>query len=435
MTQTQNSPKKVASATMIGTTIEYFDNYIYAMATVLVFNHQFFQQGDATSNQIAALYTLALNLMARPIGAILFGHYGDKIGRKNALVISLMLMGISTVVIGFLPTYADIGIWATILLFLCRFGQGIGLGGEWGGAALVAVENAPSHRRAWYAMFPQLGAAVGLFLANLVFLGLAYGLGQQAVIDWAWRIPFIASAILVVIGLYIRFNLYESQIFNQAQSETKLQTFPLKSLFRTQSKTLFKATLIAIIGYVQFYMVVIFGQIYAKSEAKLSDAGHVLGLGLPTTIFTQYLLISAVVFAMSILVSGYLCDRFGRKTVLLCSTTGIAIFGLSLPLLLASADSLLLFLILGMTLLGANFGPMAIILPELFKTEVRYSGASLSFNFAGILGASVATIVAIKLNAQYGLISVGIYMVINAIISLIGLMLIQETKQNQLTKI
>lgn len=435
----KNNPKKVAIATMTGTTIEYFDNYIYAMATVLVFSEQFFDHSDPVASQIAALYTFAVNLLARPVGAMLFGHYGDTLGRKNALVISLLLMGVSTVVIGLLPTYASIGVWATVLLFLCRTLQGIGLGGEWGGAALVALENAPQSKRGLFTAFPQLGAALGLFLANLVFLGLALGLGKEAVSAWAWRLPFIASACLVMIGLYVRLNLQESAVFDHAKNQDKLHKLPIKQIFTTHKVPFFKAILIAIIGYVQFYMVVIFGQIYAKSSTQLSDFGHAQGLGLPSEQFTMALLFGAVVFAISIVAAGHLCDKLGRKTVLIASTSLIGVFGLCLPMLLAQdglvyqAVGLYGFIGIGMVLLGANFGPMAVILPELFATQVRYLGASLGFTLAGILGASVATIVAIKLNAQFGLIGVGCYMLVNAVLSLIGLLMVRETKQTTLT--
>lgn len=422
-----NSPRKVAAATMIGTTIEYFDNYIYATAAVLVFHQQFFDHSNEKTAQIAALWTLGLNILARPIGAALFGHYGDRLGRKNALVISLMLMGICTAVIGILPTYADIGITATILLFVCRAGQGIGLGGEWGGAVLVATENAPVGKRGLYAMFPQLGAAIGLMLANLVFLLLTLGLGQQAVMDWAWRIPFIGSALLVAVGLYVRLNLYESPVFAAAKQQQKLTAFPLKQLIRQHKKPFWVATLIAIIGYVQFYIVVVFGQVYAKSLDTLSAHGHTQGLGLPAAVFSELLTVHALSFGLGIVLAGYLCDVVGRRQVLTVSTLLIGVFGLCMPQLLTH-DHLAWFVGLGMVLLGTNFGPMAVILPEIFSTEVRYSGAALSFTVAGVLGASVATLIALQLNEHFGLLGVGVYVAINAVLSLAGLALAPKTE-------
>ena len=203
--QLRNDPLKVALASMVGTAIEFFDYYIYAAAAVLVFNTQFFHSGDPLSDDLLSLSTLALAFFARPIGSALFGHFGDKIGRKKTLV----LMGGSTVVIGLLPTYSQIGIWAPILLCICRVGQGIGLGGEWGGAALVATENAPEGKRAWYGTFPQLGAPIGLFVANATFFLVSYFWGQQALVEWAWRIPFVSSLALVLVGLYVRLTLHE----------------------------------------------------------------------------------------------------------------------------------------------------------------------------------------------------------------------------------
>lgn len=426
-----NNPRKVAAATMVGTTIEYFDNYIYATAAVLVFHHQFFDGQNPASAQIAALWSLGLNIAARPVGALLFGHFGDKIGRKNALVVSLALMGVCTAAIGLLPTYHTIGVWAAVLLFLCRAGQGIGLGGEWGGAALIALENAPKGKRALYAMFPQLGAAAGLLLANLTFLALNAAFGQQAVVDWAWRLPFLASAVLVAVGLYVRLNLYESQTFCRAKQQQKIQSFPLKLLWKRHKKPFVLATLIAIVGYVQFYMVVIFGQVYAKSAAALSDRGHLLGLGLDVAEFTRLLTVHALSFGAAILLSGVLCDAIGRKRTLLASSALIGVFGLCMPFLL-TPDNLGWFVFLGMALLGANFGPMAAILPEIFATEVRYSGAALSFTVAGVLGASVATVLALRINAHFGLLGVGLYMVAGAALSLIGLVFSPETKNADL---
>ena len=251
-TNNPNSLKRVAIATMIGTAIEYFDNYIYAMAAVLVFNHQFFHAADPLSGQIAALSTLALTFIARPLGAVLFGHFGDRLGRKNTFVMSLLVMGISTVVIGLLPTYDSIGIWATILLCLCRIGQGIGLGGEWGGAALVAIENAPEGKRGWYGTFPQLGAPLGLLLANGVFLLITALFGQAAMTDWAWRIPFLSSFVLVVIGLYVRLKLTEAPIFIAALNQLKPKTLPVMEVIVTHFKPFFLGILICIAGYVLF---------------------------------------------------------------------------------------------------------------------------------------------------------------------------------------
>ncbi|OOF83889.1 metabolite transport protein [Rodentibacter ratti] len=430
----QNSPKRVAMATMIGTAIEYFDNYIYAMAAVLVFNHQFFHATDPLSGQIAALSTLALTFIARPLGAVLFGHFGDRIGRKNTFVMSLLLMGISTVVIGLLPTYDQIGIGATILLCLCRVGQGIGLGGEWGGAALVAVENAPEGKRGWYGTFPQLGAPLGLLLANGVFLLIGGIFGQTAMLDWAWRIPFLSSILLVVVGLYVRLKLTEAPIFLEALNKPQPKRLPMLEVVTTHFKPFFLGMLICIAGYVLFYIMIAFSQIYAKSAPTVSEAGYVMGLGFSPQVFTALLMTSAISLAVTIAASGKYIDKVGRRVWLIWTTVGVAIFGVTLPFFLenGTTTSLFWFLIIGMGLIGMGYGPLASFLPELFPTHARYSGASLTYNVAGLFGASVASIIALPLNANYGLKGVGIYLAFNALLSLFGLWFIHETKDKKL---
>ena len=429
-----NSLKRVAMATMIGTAIEYFDNYIYTMAAVLVFNHQFFHAADPLSGQIAALSTLALTFIARPLGAVLFGHFGDRLGRKNTFVMSLLVMGISTVVIGLLPTYDSIGIWATILLCLCRIGQGIGLGGEWGGAALVAIENAPEGKRGWYGTFPQLGAPLGLLLANGVFLLITVLLGQAAMTDWAWRIPFLSSFVLVAIGLYVRLKLTEAPIFIAALNQPKPKTLPVMEVIVTHFKPFFLGMLICIAGYVLFYIMIAFSQIYAKSAPTVSEAGYAMGLGFSPQIFTALLMCSAISLAITIAISGKYIDIVGRRIWLIWTTFGVAIFGLALPYFLdnGTTTSLFWFLMIGMGLIGMGYGPLASFLPELFPTHARYSGASLTYNISGLFGASVAAIITLPLNANYGLKGVGIYLTLNAVLSLIGLWFITETKDKHL---
>ena len=429
-----NSLKRVAMATMIGTAIEYFDNYIYTMAAVLVFNHQFFHAADPLSGQIAALSTLALTFIARPLGAVLFGHFGDRLGRKNTFVMSLLVMGISTVVIGLLPTYDSIGIWATILLCLCRIGQGIGLGGEWGGAALVAIENAPEGKRGWYGTFPQLGAPLGLLLANGVFLLITVLLGQAAMTDWAWRIPFLSSFVLVAIGLYVRLKLTEAPIFIATLNKPKPKTLPMMEVIVTHFKPFFLGMLICLAGYVLFYIMIAFSQIYAKSAPTVSEAGYAMGLGFSPQIFTALLMCSAISLAITIAISGKYIDIVGRRIWLIWTTFGVAIFGLALPYFLdnGTTTSLFWFLMIGMGLIGMGYGPLASFLPELFPTHARYSGASLTYNISGLFGASVAAIITLPLNANYGLKGVGIYLTLNAVLSLIGLWFITETKDKYL---
>lgn len=435
--QLRNDPLKVALASMVGTAIEFFDYYIYAAAAVLVFNTQFFHSGDPLSDDLLSLSTLALAFFARPIGSALFGHFGDKIGRKKTLVASLVLMGGSTVVIGLLPTYSEIGIWAPILLCICRVGQGIGLGGEWGGAALVATENAPEGKRAWYGTFPQLGAPIGLFVANATFFLVSYFWGQQALVEWAWRIPFISSLALVLVGLYVRLTLHESHVFVEAEEKGKKLKAPVSVVFTKHFKPMVIGTFIMVATYSLFYIMTAFAQAYSRTPATLSEAGYPMGLGIPANTFTGLLLMSAIVFAIFISISGLYADKIGRRKWLIWTTVSILIFALCMPLFLGNGTpaSVFAFLVIGMALMGMTFGPMAALLPELFPTEVRYSGASLAYNIASIIGATIAAMISLKINALYGLMGVGIYLAINAFLTLLALLASKETKNVDLTQI
>ena len=435
--QLRNDPLKVALASMVGTAIEFFDYYIYAAAAVLVFNTQFFHSGDPLSDDLLSLSTLALAFFARPIGSALFGHFGDKIGRKKTLVASLVLMGGSTVVIGLLPTYSQIGIWAPILLCICRVGQGIGLGGEWGGAALVATENAPEGKRAWYGTFPQLGAPIGLFVANATFFLVSYFWGQQALVEWAWRIPFISSLALVLVGLYVRLTLHESHVFIEAEEKGKKLKAPVSVVFTKHFKPMVIGTFIMVATYSLFYIMTAFAQAYSRTPATLSEAGYPMGLGIPANTFTGLLLMSAIVFAICISISGLYADKIGRRKWLIWTTVSILIFALCMPLFLGNGTptSVFAFLVIGMALMGMTFGPMAALLPELFPTEVRYSGASLTYNIASIIGATIAAMISLKINALYGLMGVGIYLAINAFLTLLALLASKETKNVDLTQI
>lgn len=435
--QLRNDPLKVALASMVGTAIEFFDYYIYAAAAVLVFNTQFFHSGDPLSDDLLSLSTLALAFFARPIGSALFGHFGDKIGRKKTLVASLVLMGSSTVIIGLLPTYSQIGIWAPILLCICRVGQGIGLGGEWGGAALVATENAPEGKRAWYGTFPQLGAPIGLFVANATFFLVSYFWGQQALVEWAWRIPFISSLALVLVGLYVRLTLHESHVFIEAEEKGKKLKAPVSVVFTKHFKPMVIGTFIMVATYSLFYIMTAFAQAYSRTPSTLSEAGYPMGLGIPANTFTGLLLMSAIVFAIFISISGLYADKIGRRKWLIWTTVSILIFALCMPLFLGNGTpaSVFAFLVIGMALMGMTFGPMAALLPELFPTEVRYSGASLAYNIASIIGATIAAMISLKINALYGLMGVGIYLAINAFLTLLALLASKETKNVDLTQI
>lgn len=433
----RNSPRHVAMASLVGTAIEFYDYYIYAAAAVLVFNSQFFPKGDPSAATLLSLSTLALAFLARPIGSALFGHFGDRIGRKRTLVASLLTMGLSTVAIGLLPSYEQIGIAAPLLLCLFRIGQGIGLGGEWGGAALVATENAPAGQRGWFGSFPQLGAPIGLFMANGVFFLITWLIGPESMVAWGWRIPFVLSIVLVGVGLYVRLTLHESQVFQDVEKAGRTEQAPVSAVFRHHGGRVLQGTLIMTTTYVLFYLMTAFVQVYSKSPAAVSPAGHATGLGIPANTFTGILLVGAVVFGLFCLVAGKLADRYGRRLWLTGVTVGIMGFGLLMPQFLDHGTplSVLAFIMVGMALMGCTFGPMAALLPELFPTEVRYSGASMAYNLASIVGASLPTLVAIDLNKAYGLWGVGLYLAANGLLTLAALATSRETSRLDLAKV
>jgi len=416
-----NSLKHVLFGSLIGTTIEFFDFYIYANAAVLVFPKLFFPGSNPTVSIIESLATFSIAFFARPIGSIVFGHYGDKIGRKTTLVFALLMMGISTVAIGFLPTYDSIGIVAPLLLMLFRFGQGLGLGGEWGGAVLLAIENAPPGKRAWYGMFPQLGAPIGLLLSGGTFLLLSDMLTEEQFFGFGWRIPFIASAALVVVGFYIRLKITETPSF-LASLETKKQVrIPLFTLLKSYQRELIFGTLAAVTTFLTFYLMTVFTLSWATTD-----------LGYTRRDFLIMQLFSVLFFGLSIPVSAILADKFGRRFVLIVVSIAIAIFGFGFSVLLGSGNTTLItfFLCLGMTLMGLTYGPLGTFLSELFPTEVRYSGASLTFNFAGIFGAAFAPIIAIWIAKNYGLTYVGYYLSAAAVLTLFSLFMISK-KEHQ----
>ena len=435
--QLRNDPFKVALASMVGTAIEFFDYYIYAAAAVLVFNTQFFHSGDPLSDDLLSLSTLALAFFARPIGSALFGHFGDKIGRKKTLVASLVLMG------GCYGRYrlvADLfSNWYLgpdfVMYLPCRSRNWPGWRMGWRSES--ATENAPEGKRAWYGTFPQLGAPIGLFVANATFFLVSYFWGQQALVEWAWRIPFISSLALVLVGLYVRLTLHESHVFIEAEEKGKKLKAPVSVVFTKHFKPMVIGTFIMVATYSLFYIMTAFAQAYSRTPATLSEAGYPMGLGIPANTFTGLLLMSAIVFAIFISISGLYADKIGRRKWLIWTTISILIFALCMPLFLGNGTptSVFAFLVIGMALMGMTFGPMAALLPELFPTEVRYSGASLAYNIASIIGATIAAMISLKINALYGLMGVGIYLAINAFLTLLALLASKETKNVDLTQI
>jgi metabolite-proton symporter len=413
-----NSRGTVLFASLIGTTIEFFDFYIYATAAVLVFPKLFFPASDAAAATLQSLATFALAFVARPIGSAIFGHFGDRIGRKATLVAALLTMGISTVLIGMLPTYATIGTLAPALLALCRFGQGLGLGGEWGGAVLLATENAPPGKRAWYGMFPQLGAPIGFFLSGGTFLLLTQVLSEAEFFAYGWRIPFLASALLVIVGMYVRLKLTETPDFARVLARGERVKIPAVTVFRDHTRALVLGTLIALATFVLFYLMTVFTLSWGTSK-----------LGFSRTEFLELQLFAVVFFGLTIPLSAVLADKKGRRETMIWVSAAIAVFGLALAPLFGSGSTVAVafFLALGLGLMGMTYGPLGTLLSELFPAEVRYTGSSLTFNLASILGASLAPYAATWLAINFGLAYVGYYLTVAAVISLVALLLTKKT--------
>ena len=403
-------------ASLVGTTIEFFDFYIFATAAVLVFPHLFFPASDPTSAVLQSFATFSIAFFARPLGAALFGHFGDRIGRKATLVAALMTMGLSTVLIGFLPGYERIGVVAPLLLALCRFGQGLGLGGEWGGAVLLAAENAPPGRRSWYAMFPQLGAPLGFVLSAGSFLVLTETLSNAEFLAWGWRVPFMASILLVLLGLYVRLRITETPEFQKVVEARERVSVPIVVLFRSYKRALVLGTLVALATFVLFYLMTVFTLSWATSKLGYSRE--------------QYLviqLIGVVFFAATIPLSAWLSDRLGRRGVLIAATACTGVFGLFLqPLLGGGLAGALAFNILGLALMGFNYGPIGAALASPFPVSVRYTGASMTFNLAGIFGASLAPYIATWLATRFSLAWVGYYLFAACLLTLAAMLISRD---------
>jgi len=409
---TGNPVRRILTASLIGTTIEFFDFYIYATATVLVFPKLFFPSSSPTAATLASLATFALAFLARPIGAALFGHFGDRKGRKATLVAALMTMGPSTVAIGLLPSYHAIGIFAPILLCLFRFGQGLGLGGEWGGAVLLATENAPKGKKAWYGMFPQLGAPIGFLASSGIFLLLSKTLRDQQFLAFGWRIPFIASALLVWVGLYVRLKITETPDFLKIVEKNDRVELPLADVFTKHIKAIVLGTFATITTFLLFYLMTVFTLSWGTTALHYSKTSYLIAQ-----------MISMLFFGLGIPISAVLADKIGRNKMLIIATVSIFIFGLFFSQLFSTGIWVVtvIFQVIGMFFMGLTYGPIGTALSEIFPASVRYTGSSLCFTLAGILGASLTPFIATTLATKYGLTYVGFYLCIAAAISFFAL--------------
>ncbi|CAN7265088.1 MFS transporter [Phenylobacterium sp. LjRoot219] len=406
------SVRRVLTASLVGTAIEYFDFFIYATAASLVLGKLYFPSASPSAQQLSAFATFAVAFFARPMGAAFFGHFGDRVGRKSMLVASLLTMGVSTVLIGLLPTYAQIGWLAPLLLCVLRFGQGLGLGGEWGGAALLAVENAPPGWRARFGMFPQLGPPVGLFAANGLFLILGLTLTPAQFESWGWRLPFLASAVLVALGLWVRLKLSETPAFKAALAEAPPAQAPLGEVL-TQHPL---ATLCGICG-----VVACFASFYLTTAFALSYGVGTLNHDREAFLAVQ--MVSIVFLAAGVVAAAYWSDATSIRRVMMTGCVGVVVAGLLLPLGLGPGSLLAVgvYLSLALFVIGFVTGPLGAFLPSLFPTRVRYTGAALAFNLGGIVGGGLAPFIATALAQRGGLMPVGLYMAGAALITLAGL--------------
>lgn len=437
---------RIAFASFIGTAIEFYDFYIYGLAVAMVIGPLFFAADDPAVQKLNAFLTFGLAFLARPLGSLLFGHYGDRIGRKATLVASLLVMGISTMLVGVLPTYDSAGWLAPALLCLLRFAQGIGLGGEWGGAALLAAEYAPKEKRGWFGMFPQLGPSVGFICAVGGFMLLSAVLDDAQFRAWGWRIPFLASALLVMVGLYVRLKLAETPVFLKLQEEPQYETarpepvegqtvhtstssartvhrIPLTELFAHHSLPTLLGALAMVVCYALFYLITVFALSYGVAT-----------LHIPRAQFLGMLCIAIVFMALATPLAAHAGDRYGRRPVLIAAGIAALLSGFLFAPALQSGSLLVItaFLSLALFIMGATYAPMGALLPELFPTRVRYTGAGVAYNIGGILGASLAPYIAQKLVLHGGLAWVGGYISVAAAISIIAVWLMKETRGEEL---
>ncbi|MFV0623115.1 MFS transporter [Sphingomonas sp. ac-8] len=409
------SSRRILLASLVGTSVEFYDFYIYATAAALVFPALFFPAESASARLMLSYASLGLAFVARPLGAALFGHFGDRLGRKSTLVASLMLMGGSTLAIAFLPTYAQVGVIAPFLLCLLRFAQGLGLGGEWGGAALLAVENAPKGWAGRFGSVPQLGAPVGFIAANGLFLLLGLGLDDAAFRDWGWRLPFLASALLVGLGLWVRLKLTETPEFRAALAQEAPATVPLAELFRSHLRGTLAGNFGAVACFALYYIATAFALGHGTTR-----------LGFSRDAFLAMQLVAILFMAAGIALAGWWSDRSSTGRVLAFGCGGVVLAGLLMQPLMGGggAGAVTAWLAIALFAMGFVYGPLGAWLPGLFPARVRYTGASIAFNVGGVIGGALTPLAAEALAQRGGLAPVGLYLAVAGLFSLAGLWLV-----------
>ena len=429
----QQNMRRVALTSLAGTSIEWYDFFLYATAAAVIFPIAFFPQEDPTTALLISFSSLAVGFLARPLGGIVFGHFGDRIGRKRTLVVALMMMGVTTTLIGFLPTYASIGVAAPILLVLLRFVQGLAIGGQWGGAMLLVTESAPADQRGWYGAYAQAGAPLGVVLANLAFIGVSSSMSDEAFMDWGWRLPFIASIVLIGISMYIQLKIEDTEAFrslSDAQSATDkpaetVKRSPVIEAIRKYPKRIMLAAGAFLSVQVTFYILIAFVISY--------------GMQSPDLMLSKDLMLTAVLVAAAIMVptqfyfSG-LSDKIGRKNVYRWGAILTGAWGFALFPLIDTGNPLFICLAItmGLLFLGMQYGPQAAYFTELFSTEVRYSGASLGYQLGAIIGGALAPTIAVLLWDSFGIFYVSVYIAIAALLTLWSLSHLEETKGSTL---
>ncbi len=416
--------RKIAFASVIGTTVEWYDLFVFATASALVFNKIFFPSFDPIVGTLLAFGTFASAYLARIVGAALFGHFGDRLGRKSMLLFSLVMMGLATFAIGLLPNYASIGIWAPILLLFLRVMQGLALGGEWGGAVLMAVEHAPAHRRGLYGSWVQIGVPAGTLIANLAFLAIAMSMSSEDLLAWGWRIPFLASILLVGVGAYVRLVTAETPAFTKVKEDDATVTMPFFELLRRSWKTVLLGGIATMSTGSSFNLIVAFGLTYGTQALKISRN---------EMLFIVLLACAACVVLLPLF--GWLSDRIGRRSVILGGIIGEALVAFPMFWLMDTAtfSGALAGYLLMMTAFAANYGPIATFLAELFGTKVRYSGLSIAYMLSGVLGSALTPIITTWLLSATGKgSSVAWYMIGTACLSAMALLALSETVKRDL---
>ena len=432
MSQDQNKEqnmRRVALTSLAGTSIEWYDFFLYGTAAAVIFPKAFFPQDlPPMVLLIISFSTFAVGFIARPLGGLIFGHFGDRVGRKRTLVVALMMMGAATTLIGLLPTYAAIGIAAPLILVLLRFVQGLAIGGQWGGAMLLVTESAPADQRGWYGAYAQAGAPVGVILANLAFIGVSSSMSEEAFMDWGWRLPFIASIVLIGISMYVQLRLEDTEAFKALQesqdgeaSDQPIAASPVVEAIRKYPKRIMLAAGAFLSVQVTFYILIAFIIAYGVTAPELALSRD--------TMLTAVLIAAAIMVPSQFYFSG-LSDRVGRKQIYRWGAILTGLWGFALFPLINTGEPLMIVIAvtLGLTFLGMQYGPQAAYFTELFTTEVRYSGASLGYQIGAILGGALAPTIAVLLWNELGIFYVSVYILVAAILTLLSLSALEETK-------